>query len=93
MKNTIVSIIIIAIVALFLIPESWMGEYKGLLKVKYTLKSEALKVKNILTSLIRGEEVKEFDDIKERFEEEKESIKNEIKETLKETAKDAIDEL
>lgn len=97
MRKYLFFISVIAIALLFLVPESLMGEYKGLLKTKYFLRNAAYKTKDIVSSLARGEipeEFKEWEDaIKKKFEEGKESAKEEVKDTLKEGAKEAIDEL
>jgi len=97
MQRLAVLILIIAIVALFIVPESAIGEYKGLLKTKYFLESSVIKAKSIFTALLKGERPEEFDyiesKVKEEFYEGKEIIKEEIKEGVKDSAKDAIDKL
>lgn len=97
MKKIIVSILIIAIVALFLVPESMLQEYQGLLKAKYFLKDAGTKVKNIFISLIKGEKPKEFDGLedaaKKTLEQGKEDIKEEAKDVLKESINETIDGL
>lgn len=80
MKKILLIISIIAITALFLVPESMIGDYKGLLKIKYGLRDAAITVKDIATSFARtGEKPKELD-----------ALEQSAKEKLKEGAKDAI---
>lgn len=97
MTKIILSILIIAIVALFLVPESMLQEYQGLVKAKYFLKDTGIKVKNIFISLIKGEKPKEFDKLedaaKKTLKEGREDIKEEAKDVLKESATEAIDAL
>jgi len=97
MRKYIFFILVIAIAVLFLVPESMMGEYKGLLKTKYFLRDTAFSVRSIVSSLARGEIPEEFktweEKVKEKLEEGKENVKEEVKDTLKESAKDVIDGL
>ena len=96
MRKFVFFILVVAIAGLFLVPESMIGEYKGLLKTKYFLRDTAFKVRSI-SSLVIGEIPEEFkmwgEKAKEKFEEGKENVKEGVKDTLKESAKDVIDEL
>lgn len=97
MGKYIFIILVIAIGALFIVPESMIGEYKGILNAKYFIKDASVTARNIISSLARGEMPAEFkvweEKAKEKFEEGKESAKEQVKDTLKDAAKDAIDEL
>ncbi|MFY9457465.1 MAG: hypothetical protein WAP23_00845 [Candidatus Spechtbacterales bacterium] len=91
MKKILFIIIAIAIAALFLVPESMIGEYKGLLKIKYGLKDAAITAKNIVTSFARtGEKPKELDALEKSA---TEKLKEGAKDALKEGAKETIDGL
>ena len=82
MKKILLIISVIAITALFLVPEPMIGDYKGLLKIKYGLRDAAIAAKDIATSFARtGEKPKELD-----------ALEKSAKEKLKEGAKDAIKE-
>ena len=91
LQRIIFFILAISVTALFVVPESWIGEYKGVLTAKYFLREQVTRAKNILISLAKGEKPKEFYNIK--LDNIKESVEEEIKDTLKESAKEAIDEL
>lgn len=90
--SKIISIVLIgAIIALFVIPESWIGDYKGLLKIKYFLRDTAVKVKNIAFSFAKtGEKPKELNDIQKKLEDQ---AKEKVKDAAKDAAKDAINGL
>jgi hypothetical protein len=91
MQKIFIIILALSLTALLTVPDSWIGEYKGIITAKYFLREQAIRAKNILISLAKGERPKEFDNIKP--DNILESIKQEIKDTLKESAKEAIDEL
>lgn len=91
MQKSITIIIALTLTALLIIPDSWIGEYEGIITAKYFLREQVVRAKNILISIAKGEKPKEFNNIKPNNI--LESIKNEIKDTLKESAKEAIDEL
>ena len=97
MRRILFIIIAIAIALLFIIPESAMSEYKGLISVKYFLQDSAIKAKSIISSLIRGERPKEFDILgdkaKEKLEQGKKDAMEGAKGIFKEGAKDVIDGL
>lgn len=97
MRKYVFFIIIIAIALLFLVPESMIGEYRGLLKTKYFLRDLALKTRDIVSSLAKGEIPDDFniweEELKKKFEQGKKDVKEEVKDSLKEGAKEAIDEL
>ena len=98
MKKILFFIIIIALAALFLAPESMIGEYKGLLKVKHTLRDTGLKVKNIVTDFaVTGEKPAELDALeksaKEKLDAGTEQLKKEAKEAAKDAAKETIESL
>lgn len=91
MKKFIFIIVVIAIVTLFLVPESMIGEYKGLLKIKYGLRDAAIKVKNIAISFARtGEKPAELDALEKSA---TEKLKEGAKDTLKDAAKETIEGL
>jgi len=73
--------VIIAVAALFIVPESMIGEYKGLITAKYFIKEQSIKVKNIFMSLLRGEKPEEFKD-----------IEGDVKEAIKDTVREKIEE-
>lgn len=83
MRKFFVIIIILAIALLFLVPESFLGEYKGLLRAKYFLRELGISAKSIATSLIKGERPKEFDVIEEK-------AKTEVKDAAKDVTIDVI---
>lgn len=91
MQKIITIVIALSITAVLIVPDSWIGEYEGVLRAKYFLRKQIIRTKNILISLAMGEKPKEFYNIK--LDNIKESIEEEIKDTLKESAKEAIDEL
>ncbi len=91
MQKIITIIVALSFTAMLIVPDSWIGEYKGLLTVKYFLREQIIRAKSILTSLAKGEKPKEFDNIK--LDNIKKSAAEKIKDTLKESAKEAIDEL
>lgn len=91
MKKILFMIVVIAIAVLFLIPESMIGDYKGLLKIKYGLRDAAIKAKNIVTSFARtGEKPEELDALEKAA---TEKLKEGAKDALKEGAKETIDGL
>lgn len=93
MKKILLLIIVIAIAVLFLIPESMMGEYKGLLKVKHTLRDTAIKIKNIAVDFARtGEKPNELDDLEKSAKEKLDAGAGQLKEGAKDTLKDAAKE-
>ena len=87
MKKILLIIVITAIAVLFLVPESMIGDYKGLIKIKYGLRDAAVTAKNIITSFARtGEKPKELDILeKSATEKLKEGAKDVIKEGVTET--------
>lgn len=89
MRKFIAIILILAIAFLFLVPESLLGEYKGLLRAKYFLRDVGINVKNIATSLIKGERPKEFDVLEKKTDELLESGQEKVKQEVKDAAKDA----
>lgn len=102
MKNLIILILIAAVIALFVIPESTIGEYEGLLKIRHGLRDVSIKVKNIATSFARtGEKPKELKELERAAKEKldigidqlKEQAKEQAKDTLKEAATETIDSL
>jgi hypothetical protein len=92
MKKIIFIILVIAIAALFLVPESMIGEYKGLISLKYFLKDSSTKARSIVSSLIRGEVPEEFDILEQKAKEKLEQGKEEATEQVKDAAKDAATE-
>ena len=89
MKKILFIIIITAVAALFLVPESLIGDYKGLLKIKYTLRDAAIKMKNIAIDFARtGEKPAELEDLQKSA---GEKLKEGAKDTLKDAAKETID--
>ncbi len=91
MKKILLIIVIIAIAALFLVPESMIGDYKGLIKIKYGLRDAAITAKNIITSFARtGEKPKELDALEKSA---KEKLKEGAKDAIKEGAKETIEGL
>jgi hypothetical protein len=91
MKKILFLIIIIAIAALFLVPESLIGDYKGLIKVKYALRDTAVKIKNIAIDFARtGEKPAELEGLEQSA---KEKLKEGAKDTLKEAATETIEGL
>jgi len=88
MQKIITIIITLSFTAMLIVPDSWIGEYKGVLTAKYFLREQVIRAKNILISLAKGERPKEFNIKLDNI---KESIKEEIKDTLKESSKEAID--
>ena len=102
MLKFVLLILIIAVAALFVVPESMIGEYKGLLKVKYGLRDVSIKVKDIATSFARtGEKPAELEELEKAAREKfdvgidqlKEQAKEQVKDTLKEAATETIDNL
>ena len=93
MKKILFFIIAIAIAALFLVPESTIGEYQGLLKVKYSLRDTATTVKNIVTEFARtGEKPAELDALEQSAREKLDEGAQQLKEGVKDAAKDAAKE-
>ena len=93
MKKNLFFIIIIAVAALFLVPESMIGEYKGLLKVKYALRDTAITLKNIATEFARtGEKPAELDSLEQSAREKLDAGAEQLKEGVKDAAKDAAKE-
>ena len=93
MKKFLFVIISIAIAVLFLVPESMIGEYKGLLKVKYTLRDTAIKIKSIATEFARtGEKPAELDALEQSAREKLDAGAQQLKEGVKDAAKDVAKE-
>jgi len=93
MRKIVFFIIIILTAALFLVPESMIGEYKGLLKVKHNLRDGALKIKNIATDFaVTGEKPAELDALEKSAREKLDAGAEQLKEEVKDTAKDAAKE-
>lgn len=93
MRKILFFIISIAIAALFLVPESMIGEYKGLLKVKYTLRDTVIKIKNIATDFARtGEKPAELDSLEKSAREKLDAGAEQLKEGVIDAAKDAAKE-
>lgn len=90
MRKFVVLILILAIAFLFLVPESMLGEYRGLLRAKYFLKNAAISAKSIAISLIKGERPKEFDVIEKKTQEATEAAKEGAKDVVKDAAVDTI---
>jgi hypothetical protein len=90
MRKIAVFIIVLAIAFLFLVPESMLANYKGLLRAKYFLKDVGVSAKSIIISLIKGERPKEFDVIEKKTDEALESGKEAVKKEAKDAAIDAI---
>jgi len=77
MMKILLFILIIAVAALFVIPEEKIGEYKGLLRLKYFLRDTAYKVKGIIFDLAKKGESEELKNIQDKA---KESIETKIEE-------------
>lgn len=93
MRKLLFIVIAIAIAALFLIPESLIGEYKGLLKVKYTLRDSATKIIDVATNFARtGEKPSELDALEQSAREKIDAGAAQLKEGAKDAAKDAAKE-
>lgn len=89
MRKLFIIILILAVAILFLVPESQLAEYKGLLRAKYFLRDLGISVKSIAISLIKGERPKEFDVIEKKTDNLLESGKETVKQGVKDAAKDA----
>ncbi len=89
MQKFIFFILILAVVTLFIIPEQMIGEYQGLLKLKYFLRDTAIKAKNIVFDLAKTGESGELKDIGSKT---KETIEKEIKEQIATTTTNIIKE-
>jgi len=93
MRKILFFIIVILIAALFLVPESMIGEYKGLLKVKHNLREGAIKIKNIATDFaVTGEKPSELDALEKAAREKLDAGTEQLKEEAKDAAKDAAKE-
>lgn len=91
MKKFIFIIVVVALVALFLVPESMIGEYKGLLKIKHGVRDAATTIKNIIVSFaVTGEKPAELDALEKSA---TEKLKEGAKDTLKDAAKETIEGL
>ena len=90
MRKVVIFIIVLAIAFLFLVPESMLANYKGLLRTKYFLKDLGVSAKSIVISLVKGERPKEFDVIEKKTDEVLESGKEAVKKEVKDAAVDAI---
>lgn len=91
MRKIIFVLLIASVVALFIIPESLIGDYKGLLKIKYLLRDTAIKMKNIVFSFAKtGEKPKELNDIQKKLQDQAEQ---KVKDAAKDAAKDVINGL
>ncbi len=87
MRKIFFIILIAAIIALFVVPESTIGDYQGLLKLKYFLRDTAIKVKNIISDLAKTGESGELKDIGGKA---KETIQKGIKEQIATTTTNII---
>ena len=93
MRKILFFIIIIALAALFLVPEGMIGEYKGLLKIKHSLRDGAIKIKNIATDFaVTGEKPAELDALEKSAREKLDAGAEQLKEGVKDVAKDAAKE-
>ena len=93
MKNLLFLILVAAIIALFVVPESTIGEYKGLLKIKYGLRDISVKVKDIVTSFARtGEKPAELKELEQAAKDKLDIGIDQLKERAKEQAKDTLKE-
>jgi len=87
MRKIFFIILIAAIIALFVVPESTIGDYQGLMKLKYFLRDTAIKVKNIIFDLAKTGESGELKDIGGKA---KETIQKGIKEQIAATTTNII---
>lgn len=86
MRKIIFLVLIIAVAALFVIPEKTIGEYKGLIQLKYFLKDTAYKVKNTFIQLAKTGRSEELENIGSKAKETVEKkIQQDISNTVKET--------
>lgn len=91
MRKIITILLIVAVISLFVVPEPLIGDYKGLLKIKYFLRDTAIKVKNIAFSFAKtGEKPKELNDIQKKLQDQ---TKEKVRNTAKDAVKDAINGL
>ncbi len=90
MRKVAIFILALAIAFLFLVPESMLSNYKGLLRAKYFLKDLGVSAKSIIISLVKGERPKEFDLIEKKTDEVLEGGKEAVKKEVKDAAIDAI---
>lgn len=88
MKKIIIIFIIISIVALFIVPEKKMGEYKGLIALKKFVVDASITVKTTATSLLKGEPVK--NDLKESIKQSADEAIERGKETVEKNLKDIL---
>lgn len=98
MTKILFFVIVISVAALFLVPESMIGEYKGLLKVKYTLRDTAVKIRDIATDFARtGERPAELDALeqsaRDKLDAGTEQLKGGAIDAVKDAANEAIEGL
>lgn len=88
MKKLVFIILILGIAALFAVPESALGEYKGLLRLKYFLKDTAYKIKDIVSEFAREGESEKLKDFGNEL---KESVEKKIEQDTSTTTKKAFE--